>query len=627
MTNSTKDTQLDPFTFPTETDGRFLLLVLMIAGTALGLILNLLYAYTRITSKFTMMSISISIVGLIFVWAWRQTKKAAGKEIKAKGWSSFPPPAPLPSEQDSLNRMQTNVQQTVAGLPEVTTARPHFVWDGNNRTVSGKAFGYGRRQYVLLRRGLYDAFVLRFESFQAILLHELGHIANRDASKTVFSIQLGRCFFKIAIAGIILLYLYLGYFGARNLFTGRSLDSVWQGFTLIAEMTIKLLLLFLLIEIIRSSVLRVREFYADARASMWMGKKRHLIVQILAGDTVKTSTPKSGWGLIKQWFRKSLAPQHPDTKGRVSALKDSRKLFHPSLEMAVFAGILTGLTLNGNFAVIGGLVEYMLIFSNMLTNPIVQGDTSSIMLLVSSMMVDIVAVVLMAGALVVLGVFPIAATVGIQVQKAAFADKTSTTEKRLLPTSKLFLISFLLGLGIVLGFVLTPTPEALSIGALSVRGQSLVLAPFILPGWTILFFLWLIPLRGLAGRLYTSHSGTRAPTGKRKLLTIVSILGLLPATLVMSWTQIIVTSSTFFDAAVADDVKLLLVQFVLAAWGSAIFLTLCVWSIAWLPVFILGRLRPRDDKMRVPAWAALPEPITLPEPPVFQPALDAPPPL
>lgn len=266
--NPKQDEQLNPFIFPTETDGRFLLLVLMIAGTALGLILNLLYAYTRIESGFVLLAIAISGVGLFFLWAQRQAAKAADEEIGTEGWSSFPPLTGHPTEQDGLTMMDENLMQTTRDLPEFEgKTLPQFIWDDDDLALSGRAFGFGQRQFVLLPRGIYNAFVLRYKGYQAVLLHELAHIANRDVSKTVFSIQLGHSLVRLVMICIVLFYLYTAFFAVRNSLTGGPFASIWQYFWSITESIVKLLLALLIIEAIRSSVLRVREYYADA----WCG--------------------------------------------------------------------------------------------------------------------------------------------------------------------------------------------------------------------------------------------------------------------------------------------------------------------------------------------------------------------
>ena len=624
--NPTQDEQLNPFVFPTETDGRFLLLVMMIAGMALGLILNLLYFYTRIESGFVLLAIAVGGVSLFFLWTRRQTAKVADDEIESREWSSFPPSATDLSEQNGLSLMQENIGQTTRDLPEIEEhTPPQFIWDDDDHALSGRAFGYGERQFVLLPRGMYDAFVLRYKSYQAILLHELAHIANRDVSRTAFSIQLGRNIVRLTIFCVALFYFYITFVAVRNSLTGGPFASIWTGFQFLSEATVKLLLGLLLIEAIRSSVLRVREYYADARAAMWTGSESHLRAQILADDNGVVSPPGGGQRSLRGWFRNSVAPLHPNTEQRLMVLNDTRELFRPSLEIAVFSGLLMGFTINGNFSIVSKLIPYMMTFSNTLVDPIAQGATNSIIPLVLSRLVDIGTIVFIAALFVIFGAFPIAATVGMQIQKAAFADKSSIVGNRLASTSKLLLISFLLSLGAVIGFILTPFPEALSIGSQTVRAGSLFLTPVILMGWSILFFMWLLPLRGLAGPLYVSHADDHPPTRKRKWLTAVSVLMLLPTLFTIILTQIIVTSSTFLAGLTADNFTLI-TSFIIASWGIATILTFLIWWIARFVMSRRGWMRPIESAQTdIPAWARLPAPITLPAPPSFPPPSDAPP--
>ncbi|MCA1994635.1 MAG: M48 family metalloprotease [Coleofasciculus sp. S288] len=314
---SQDNAHLNPFAFPSETDIRFLLLVLAIAGSTMILTQAVVGIFTK--SAFIAVSCALVVTIGLFITVRNQARQSAAKTIRINRWQSFPPEDTDPPLSASHQRMDRYIQQTVERVPELASEKIQFIWDETSKASklpTGMAFGFGKQQYVCLRQGLHDAFIQfpKSPTFQSVLMHELGHIANRDVSKTVFTASLGRCFFPIAILSVIVFTVYTLWEVVSRLRRGITLDSAQPGIQEIINTNIKLILLLLVVEIARSSILRVREYYADARARNWLGNTielTQLFSEHLGKSSQKPLKSKSKnqqhrlatWTLLKQWFR------------------------------------------------------------------------------------------------------------------------------------------------------------------------------------------------------------------------------------------------------------------------------------------------------------------------------------
>ncbi len=66
MSQTSGNTSLNPFAFPTETDGRFLLLLFVVAGGVFNLGRWLLFAYTDSLNDLSILFISFGLVLVLF---------------------------------------------------------------------------------------------------------------------------------------------------------------------------------------------------------------------------------------------------------------------------------------------------------------------------------------------------------------------------------------------------------------------------------------------------------------------------------------------------------------------------------------------------------------------------------
>jgi hypothetical protein len=243
-------------------------------------------------------------------------------------------------------------------------------------------------------------------------------------------------------------------------------------------------------------------------------------------------------------------------------------------------------------------------------------------LFVVSNLILLVAFAFLLAALIVIGVRPIIATIGVQMQMAAFADRLQSKHPRFLTWSALIRHAVLFSLGLILGFFLTPTAGPLSPGTFAINAPALLLLPVYVLGWAIVFLAWAIPLCQLAGRLYMAHRTPETPLKKRKSLQLLAALALLPLLVAMTITQMLLGESGG-SAAVATSSLILTVP----GWTVAFILSSLMWLSAWVLFGIRGWLTVDGDQNQLPSWALHLGPRPLPTPPQWLPDLSGPPPL
>lgn len=656
---SQPNVHLNPFAFPSETDIRFLLLVLAIAGSTMILVEGVLGIF--IQNTLITFPVALIVTISLFVMARNQARQSAIKTIKTNHWQTFPPQKADPFQFASLQQMDRYIQQIVANVPELASEKIQFIWDETSNASllpTGMAFGFGKQQYVCLRKGLHDAFIQFPQSptFQSVLMHELGHIANGDVTKTIFATSLGRCFFPIAITCVILFACYTLWAVGDRLVKSITLDSALPGIREIINTNIKLLILLLLVEVARSSILRVREYYADARARNWLGSSTSLTE--LFSKHLGRSSPKASksncknqqnrlpvWEILRRWFRVQLAPLHPNHQQRIAKLKNPRYLFSPSYEIASLAGLLSGIALNANMIIFSILPEITKL-NIRLNQSVKMADEPTLLILLTIILFFVLSLVffaVMLAVFVIFGLIPIVGTVGLQIQQAAFCDRAQPNQPQLLTLQKLALLSLVLGISFVLGCLLSPFSHALSMRSTAGAIPWLGVLGLIL-GWTSVFFIWTISVTHLAKNLYCYHIESTIPHQKRRWLTRFSAILLFPLFLSMCGIQIL------FGAKAVDS-ELFSSSALIIGCLIAVIIALILYGVIWIIGRIVGTVRGWFQKPRCPHckslinnqasllqtcpechypiadWTRLPAPVSFPMPPPPTSVMDAPPPL
>lgn len=640
------DNQLNPFAFPSETDIRFLLLVLAIAGSTIILTQALVGIFFE--SPLIPFPAALVVTVSLFIIAYRKSRQSAAKTIKTKRWQTFPPKVADPHLRTSLQQMERYIQQTVTNVPELASEKIQLIWDETSKASilpTGMAFGFGKQQFICLRQGLHHAFTQfpKPPTFQSVLMHELGHIANRDVSKTVFATNLGRCFFPIAIVSVIFFALYTIWAVGDRLQRALPLDPTQPGVREIINTSIKLVILLLVVEIARSSILRVREYYADARARNWLGASTaltQLFAEHLGESSQKVSRlskhRKSRLQTLEplgKWFRTKVAPLHPTHQQRIARLENPRHLFSPGYEVALLAGFLSGVSLNANLSIFTFL-QAIPSFNSDLNQGVQSADEPTFIVLAAALIFFLLTIVFFAvflAILVIFGLAPIVGTVGLQIQQAAFADLAQPTQPRLLTLQKQSALSATLGIGFILGCLLTPFVYALSMrtteGAIpwiGILGLTL--------GWTGIFFIWIRSVAQFAGKLYLNHIEPTIPRQKRRWLTGFSAILLFPLFLWMCMVQML------FGAQAVDSSLFPVSTLILWCTISGVFAFILygvLWAIGWAIGSAKGWLRKpqcpackslihhrsglfqicHECQHPIASWAWLPSPVSFPTPP------------
>ena len=323
---SASSPRLNPFAFPSDTDFRFVLLIVMVLGASVS-IYNWLYFGTpgsevwsnavleccelypspediRSLTDFQNISDAVSKcmieanrpIGLwvlggislliclacLIYWVWPSWIIRRGRLI------------PL-SADDSVDMIAClNDMCHKVGLPYP----PIFMLDAANPSISGLAFGRIGRYYMSLPGGLVTLFFTDRPAFRAIVLHELAHLRNADVNKTYFTLSI---FWAFVIATLV-------PFAATSFDNDISwiIRTGWRVFVLI-----------LLVYFTRNAVLRSREIYADVRASSCEGPDSALSRVVL--EVLQRPKEMVRWRLKLQ--------VHPDPVERHHALEDTYNLF------------------------------------------------------------------------------------------------------------------------------------------------------------------------------------------------------------------------------------------------------------------------------------------------------------
>jgi Zn-dependent protease with chaperone function/ribosomal protein L37AE/L43A len=529
-----KEKRLNPFAFPSETNARFTLLVasaLMLTfdiGLGIGLGTGVVRA-PEWNTAFAWFMLPCGWTLSVFILAALIYRGHAGRIRRAEN---------LRSISTSEDPKFADATQQLVNLTGISPA-PGFEVARGSKSVDGQVFGF-RNQYTLRLSGRLRLLLRQNPaSFKAIVLHELGHIANADVTRAYFA-QSILMTFGILVVIPLLVYVAFNFIDAFIQLISSGLDTpLWVRFYTKVLPTVFLLFLQILgtlaiVAAIRGSLLRVRELYADWRAALWGAGES--IADILRGNTSEQNTTR--WARIWQL--------HPSAKERLDVLQNPERLFQISNELPFFIGALLGFMLHALSYLIlslflfilasggGGLQVFIAVmdkvsdaFSPWFATLDPQTNEILFYIFIIPIILILVAMAIASiAAIFGLGfglVYFVASTLGLEVHRESMVSLTKgqrdfSTYFGFWRPAALVAIGSLLGNSLVPYGYLGTLPEWSRSHGVGIALMVVILAV----ANTFVIWLWMIFTRFFGKHILGSHLSKSHPHGARRFLTIIS---------------------------------------------------------------------------------------------------------
>jgi hypothetical protein len=367
--------------------------------------------------------------------------------------------------------------------------------------------------------------------FRAIVLHEMAHIAHGDVGRTYFTQALTISVLALGIAPLAVYALgeaTLG-FGRRVVSTVTGQPAEWallftDVLPSVALIVVPAILSLLLVLALRASILRVREVYADWQAAVWGGEEG--LTTILA-EARKHESPSRR----PQWLH-----LHPTAGERLALLNHPDRLFRVTLDIPVYAGLLSGITITGMIPLLIQLLSASVAGSTALTAALGSIGVATDSRAVAWLAIIFAAMTLLITVLVLILPFliitvQIAGSLGLQVAREAVADLAAPQHRDLRGFLGLLPSAVLFSVGMQVGFLIVPYSFLMPLGGMlyaNLRFGVWLRAAAETIGWvtvmTGLMWLALAFLRVLARRILGEHTGLHNPRGKRRAITLITTL-------------------------------------------------------------------------------------------------------
>jgi Zn-dependent protease with chaperone function len=433
---------------------------------------------------------------------------------------------------------------------------------GPAKAQDGQAFGSANQPLLRLGKNIQVLRVKKRGRFDAVVLHEFGHIVNRDISRAYFSNAVWNAFLIILplLTFIRLLLYFIDQIIIRG---GLVLDYLLPmaiSFTVTTFIVLFSILAFVAVmEFARRGAVRVREMYADWRAVQWGA--RESLEEILAENLEHP----------RRSFFQRLLLFHPPEKDRLQVIRDPSLLFAHQPDLSLFVGFLFGSVSTGLMTLIYQVhfLFYVLLDVSTLTLDLEfmlesQGVSTlfSDLAILTYSMVDLgfILLYMLLPFLFVLSAGLIVGTVGLQAIREALAD-SALRRQRLSGYWKLVIPALLLPVGFELGIWMSPYDSITVIPSFLTDTQT---GFVLLPVWFLftaaLTFTGLVYLRFFARRILAALPGTKPP---RMALLVLLLTGSVGFVLL------------YLPAAIGR------------AWLMDLTVDLSAW-VAWIPLALLG---------------------------------------
>ena len=329
--------RLNPFVYISETDVRFYLLVLI------GIIMPSLWAFlfgiiifsgiegAEITLFLRLLIVVpiFSFFPLLIYWNYRRFPNKIIKESKLKEFN----------KKKFLDHFVYIEKLQGEYLP--SQKKPTLMYQPFDTSESAFTFSIKNHVSISISGGLIKKFRENIDGFKSIFLHEMGHIANRDVEKTYLVDSTWKSLFlTLSIPfGILLLYIVYLILTIFSLALSHGIGmgyiisetDIGKAFLIFGGYALHFLIFLGIIYLLRKQIIRLREFYADAKVFEW---------EESPDGIVKTLEESGG----KQYSEfEILTKFHPNINERIQVLKNNLSLFVPSLWVAFAVGFFYGL--------------------------------------------------------------------------------------------------------------------------------------------------------------------------------------------------------------------------------------------------------------------------------------------
>ena len=202
------------------------------------------------------------------------------------------------------------------------TPPPRLVWDSRSPAVGALTFGRPGHHCIQVSPALLGAARRRPRRFDPVLRHELAHVRARDVAPAYVTLHTWHALLP-ALAVPPLLWI-----GVRDL-------------SLAPQYLVRVGVLALVVQTVRTHLLRQREHYADVRAATWSPDREAYAVLVATPHAVPSTVdhPRRPSLLRRRpgWFA-----LHPAPARRGAVVRDPGLLARPSPLTLLLAGLVTG---------------------------------------------------------------------------------------------------------------------------------------------------------------------------------------------------------------------------------------------------------------------------------------------
>jgi Zn-dependent protease with chaperone function len=332
-----KNIRLNPFVYISETGVRFYLMVLIgiimpsLWALIFGIVIFSVMAGAEITLFLRLLIVIpiFSFIPFLIYWDYKRSPKKIIKESKLKEFDK----EKYPEHHECIEQLHEEFLSA--------EKKPALMVQPLDPSRSAFTFGTKNHIYIGIPGGLIKMFRENINGFKSIFLHEMGHIVNRDTEKTYQANSTWRSLFlTLSIPlGIFLLYdiylllsiFYAGISGVLDMDYIISNMNFGQMWAVYVGIPLYFIIFLGIIYVLRNQIIRLREFYADAKVFEWEKSPEKI---------VKTLEESGG----EQYSKFELLIKfHPNINERIQVLKNNLSLFNPSLWVAFSIGFFFGL--------------------------------------------------------------------------------------------------------------------------------------------------------------------------------------------------------------------------------------------------------------------------------------------